>query len=307
MFEAWLRQLDEPEDPKLEGLTIFALLIPLQMATEYVCATLQAWDALEPSRFAAGAAPLAHGFDIPLRTFLLVLSIAAVLLVPAQLWPRTRRAGRIGALLLALSMVVATFPRTGNHLYLVAFVLTLCVRLEFSGPQMRDLLARSLRWVLVVVLFYSGLQKLAHGFYLDGQMLAYLGDRPGYAGLIELLTPAAEAQRIASLSRLGGGGPFSTDAPLLLLASNLTYVGEMGLPLLLLHPKTRRPAVVTTFGLILAIEIFAREVFFGLWFTALLLLFAKPTTYRRAFYAIAVLDVAMVLVRLGVFPEVAFT
>ncbi len=307
MIEAWLRQLDEPEDPKLEGLKFFTWLIPLQMATEYVCATLQAWDALDPSRFAAGAAPLAHGFAVPLRTFLLVLSLASVVLIPAQLWPKTRRVGRVLALVLAVSMVIATFPRSGNHLYLVAFVLALCVRLEFSGPQMRDLLARSLRWLLVVVLFYSGLQKLAHGFYLDGQMLAYLGDREGYAGLMALLTPEAEAQRIAAMPRLEGGGPFSTDAPLLLIVSNLTYVGEMGLPLLLLHPKTRRWAVLATFGLIVAIEIFAREVFFGLWFTALLLLFAKPATYRRAFVAVVVLDVAMILVRLGLLPEVKFT
>ncbi|MBV1859349.1 MAG: hypothetical protein KUG77_13115 [Nannocystaceae bacterium] len=307
MLEGWLRHLDEPDDPQLESLKVFCWLIPLQMATEYLCATLESWRALDATRFALGGSPLAHGFGVPLQTFFLVLSSAAIALIPLQLWSRGRRLGRLGALALALSIVVATFPRTGNHLYLVVVVVGLCVRLEFASDAMRDLLARSLRWVLIVVLFSSGLQKLAYGFYLDGQMLAYLGDRDGYSGLLSLLTPEGEAHRLATLPRVAGGGPFSSGAPLLLVASNLTYVAEMLLPLLLLYPKTRRLGVMAAFGLILVIEVFAREVFFGLWFTALLLLFVRPAVARGAFVAVVFVDVALVLVRLGILPEVLFT
>ncbi len=307
VFEAWLRHLDEPDDPKLESLKVFTALIPLQLATEYVCATLASWHSLDAGRFPTDGSPLAHGFGIPLQTFLLVLCCSAVVLIPVQLWSRSRRLGRLGALALALSMVVATFPRSGNHLYLVVVILGLCVRLEFGSDAMRDLLARSLRWILVVVLFYSGLQKLAHGFYLDGQMLAYLGDRDGYSGLLSLLAPEAEVHRLAALPRTQGGGPFSTTAPLLLVASNLTYVAEMALPFLLLSAKSRRFAVPATFGLILVIEVFAREVFFGLWFSALLLLFVRPAVARRALWVVVLTDVGLVLVRLGVLPEASFT
>ncbi len=306
VLESWLRQLENPDDPQLRGLSLFLRLIPLQLATEYVCAALASWASLDATRFVEGAAPRAYGFDVPLQAFLGVLATLAVLLVPLQLHPRTARVGRWAALALAVSLCVATFPRCGNHLYLVVIVLTLCVQLEFSGPDARDLLARSLRWILVVVFFYSGLQKLAHGFYLDGQMLAFLGNRTGFAELVSMLVPADEATRIAGLSRVAGGGPFSSTAPLLVAASNLTYVGEMFLPLLLLLPKTRRFAIPATFALILAIELFAREVFFGLWFTGLLLLYARPPTYRRAFVVVVALDVAMLLVRVGALPEVHF-
>jgi hypothetical protein len=58
------------------------------------------------------------------------------------------------------------------------------------------------------------------------------------------LIPAAEVARITALSVSDGAGPFRVSSTSFVVASNLAYLAELVLPLFLLVPSLRKPAVV---------------------------------------------------------------
>ena len=107
----------------------------------------------------------------------------------------------------------------------------------------RRLLLRAVRWTVVVVLFYSGLQKLIYGYYFHGQFLAYSLWRDSYrVGLQALLSPE-ELLRFTSYDRGVGSGPYLVSSPLFLALSNSIYLVELSHPSLV-QSATRRPAVM---------------------------------------------------------------
>jgi hypothetical protein len=63
----------------------------------------------------------------------------------------------------------------------------------FLDPRRSEeqrLYLRSVRWLVCVTLFYSGVQKAVHGYYSRGQFLLYsLGATPWFATVFELLIP----------------------------------------------------------------------------------------------------------------------
>jgi hypothetical protein len=65
-------------------------------------------------------------------------------------------------------------------------------------------------------------------------------------------------------------------------------------------------AVAAAVALLLAIEVAAREVFFGIVFANAILLFAPARVHRVALPAVAALLLMLVLSRLGIGPEVTF-
>ena len=68
---------------------------------------------------------------------------------------------------------------------------------------------------------------------------------------------------------------------MLLVASNVSYLGELLLPVALVWKRTRAYAVPAAFALFLLIEAGAREIFFGVLFLNLLLLFSERDWIRR--------------------------
>ena len=78
-----------------------------------------------------------------------------------------------GALCVMLALQWLVFPQTGNHSYLELWVLFLLV---FVGRSSRDegfVLLATLRWMVAIMVFYTGLQKVLHGTYFDAQFLAF--------------------------------------------------------------------------------------------------------------------------------------
>jgi hypothetical protein len=239
----------------------------------------------------------------------LLLGIIAV-----ELWERARRSsgedGYLAHLLLALlasfcaSAVIARraavpataiaaaivavdfawqFPATANHQYLQLLCLGLLLLLREGVDEEVRLLGVALRWLLVIGLFYAGLQKLLYGYYFEGEFLAFtIPQNPRFAWVLEPLMPAAEFDRIRSLSIVEGAGPFRVDSAGFIAASNLAYLAELALPLLLLIPRTRAVAVLLVVGYFGAIEAAAREVFFGGIMVGLALLFWPGDAIRRA-------------------------
>lgn len=176
---------------------------------------------------------------------------------------------------------VLLFPDASNHSFVEFLCLGAVTLLDLGNVEQRVILGRGLRGLLVIILFYSGLQKVLYGTYFDGQFLGHLiAAEDRFAYLFQWLLPGEE---FARLRGLGGfptvwgaplpDGSYRVDAPLLVACSNLTYIAEMGLAILLLIPRTRTPAVWGTVLLIVAIELGAREITFGVLMLNLVLLF----------------------------------
>jgi hypothetical protein len=227
---------------------------------------------------------------------------AAILAVP-----RLRRAGF--ALLAASHLVLlwSEFPSSGNHAYLELYVCLLAVLLRRDDPDEGLLELRALRWLAVIVLFWSGVQKLAHGYWVHGEYLVFSLGSETYRALLGWTLPADELARVALLSGQVGDGPYRvTGAPLLLLLANGTWIAEILLAAALVWRRTRGAALPLALLLLAGIEVVAREVFFGLVFASLLLLFAHGDRQSVARWLIAAALVVLALSRLGVLPEVTY-
>jgi hypothetical protein len=181
------------------------------------------------------------------------------------------------------------FPASANHHYLELLCLGLLLLLREEVEEEVRLLAVALRWLLVIGVFYAGLQKLLYGYYFGGEFLAFtIPQNPRFALVLEPLMSAAEFERIRALSIVEGAGPFRVDSPGFIAASNLAYLAELLLPLLLLLRRTRALGVLLVVGYFAVIETAAREVFFGGIMVGLALLFWPGEAIRRAlpiFYA----------------------
>ena len=92
----------------------------------------------------------------------------------------------------------------------------------------------------------------------------------------------------------------------LLLLSNGTWIAELGLAPALVWRRTRPLAVVLALLLLAAIELVAREVFFGLVFASLILLFAQHDRQSTARWLVASALLLLALSRLGMLPEVTY-
>jgi hypothetical protein len=267
-------------------LRAFQLILVLVIATEYWAKALSWWGRLEAADF------LALG--------------AVTLLGAAVVHGRRRRSAFAGLALLQIWYVWSEFPLAGNHRYLEAVFALLFALLNDQDAEERVLLLRSLRWLVIVVLFFSGLQKLVHGFYFRGQFLAYSLWRESFRPVLEPLLPATEYQRLTGYSGAVGDGPYLVDSPLFIATSNAVWIAEMALALLLIPRRTRTAACVVACVFMLATETAARELMFGVEFVCALLLFLRTDLLRRLVVPAAIILGLLILMRLGVLPEITF-
>lgn len=227
-------------------------------------------------------------------------------LAAAVLLGRFRRAAFAGLALLQAWWIVRFFPLAGNHRYLELILAVVFSALDERNDEHRRLQLRSVRFMVVVVLFYSGLQKLVWGYWTRGQFLAFAVNHEPFSAMLGWLFPADELVRLASYSGAIGDGPYLADAPLLIAASNLVWILEIGLALLLMLPLTRHRAWPIACLWVVCIELVARELMFGVEFCAALALFARGDRLTRWVVPIALFLGSLVLVRLGLLPEVLF-
>lgn len=235
---------------------------------------LLAWGAVRSWVWLAFDPPAATA---PLAASAVVLSVAAAL---AWVDRAEHHAARL-ALPALLVELAATLPLTPNHFFLELYAVAL---LALAGSAGRDapLVLSGLRWLVAIVLFHSGLQKLLYGHYLYGDFLAFMvgrGDR--FADLFRWMLPAAEVARLESYDPFrSGAGPYRVTQPFFVLVSNAVWIAELVLPFGLLARRTRLAAALAATALVVAIQLGAREAGFALLFVNLLLLFVPSRVAR---------------------------
>jgi len=182
---------------------------------------------------------------------------------------------------LVLVRVITTFPTSANHSFLELLLFSLAILCRSDRRAEQVLLLNGARWLVIIAMFFSGLQKLFHGGYFDGRFLAYMtaeSDRSVVSAWA--LSPEALAH-IKNLAGHVGTGPYAVREPLFVVMSNAVYVVEMLVGVLLLIPKGRKITVVAAIGLVLVIETTSREFTFGSVAMYLFLLFWPSDLGRR--------------------------
>ncbi len=229
--------------------------------------------------------------DPPTVGIAILASVAACAVVsPRFAVPATA----LTALVVAADFVLQ-FPGNPNHQYFQGVLLAFLLLLREDVDDEVSQLTRTLRWLLVVGLFWAGMQKVLHGYYFDGEFLAYaITQNDRFAVLLQHAMPAAEFERLRGMAIQQGAGPFRVDSLFFAVVSNLAYAAEIVLPVLLLLPRTRKLAVFATLAYFVAIEAAAREVFFGGIMAALALCFGPPI-WLLVFRPFAYLALALLL------------
>lgn len=200
----------------------------------------------------------------------------------------TRRGALIGpSLILVIKLIelVSAFPYTINHAY---FDVALLLLLALGAPPQRGGLhpLRAAQAGVVAVFFGAGIQKLMHGYYIDGQLLALraLYDEGGMGlRLRRLLSLVSDLLQLPSPPARALPKPsFITEAPVTLpgwvwsalcVISNGTWLAEVGFPMVALSSAKRRWAVLGLLGLEGVILILSGEASFGFTVVACLLSF----------------------------------
>jgi hypothetical protein len=202
-----------------------------------------------------------------------------------------------------LTVIAAEVPATGNHAYLELYFLLLLAFLRPDDADERRLLMRALRWLVCLVLFTSGLQKVVHGYYFRGQYLTHALWIETFRPVLVLLLSTEEYARLTAFPSEVGAGPYLSASPLLLLVSNAVWIAELTLPVLLLWPRARVIAIAGTLALLAGIEVAAREVFFGLVFTNGVLIFLPRPLGRWYVRLVVALLGGVLLAALGLTPD----
>jgi hypothetical protein len=186
------------------------------------------------------------------------------------------------ALLVLLSRHVSTFPVIANHTYLEAILLAFLCWIDRTEEEQRELFFQATRWLVVILFFYSGVQKAWYGEYFDGRFLAFLASQsPKTRTAFELLLPQAEFARLLSYRMQPGNGPFVVDSLFFKILSNGAWISEIAVALLLAFRRTRVLGIIFGVAMMFAIEFIARELIFGILVLSLLFLFATRDINRR--------------------------
>lgn len=212
-------------------------------------------------------------------------------------WPSLSRA----IALVAVSVeMTAQFPINSNHSWLECVLVGLLAATDFRRPEQRAMLVAVGRWLVVLVMFHSGLQKILHGTYFDGMYLATLANDDGFSALVKTVVGPAEHARLSAGLKQGSEGPFALSSALGVAVSNAVYVSELAVAALLFFERTRRLGAIAALLVLCVIEVLALEMTFGLLMLNLIALYL-PQRYRAgaavgAIIAYAGLALAQLLV-----------
>jgi len=242
-----------------------------------------------------------------LGRYAMTATLAAAGLVAWRL-PRHARAATWLALGVLSIKLAASFPATSNHFFIEYLCVALLALCDLDAADERALLLSGARCLTLIVLFWSGMQKVLYGTYFNASFLGFaISSKPSFAALFSWVVPAAEVARLRAVRPIGpGAGPFNIETPLALVMANGVYVFEMLAPLLLLIRRTRAAAAVATIAFVFCIEAGALELMFGALFLNLLLLFLPRPLNRTLLPGFAALYAVLIASRLGVLPRFWF-
>lgn len=206
--------------------------------------------------------------------------------------PRAKRHCLVASFGITSCWLFVATPHFANHLLLEWSVLLFLIVCR-NEP---DLALKALRWLIFIVLFHSGFQKLVIGQYFAGEFLAYnTATLANFTDFMGLFLSEGEFTRITAMAGRSGTGPYGVNDILFVAMSNAVWIGEMGIAILLIVPSTRRVAVFAAFALIASIELGAREAIFGFLFTSLILAFYPGRNGLALWPGLATLQLAAML------------
>ena len=169
---------------------------------------------------------------------ILICGISVIGLLPSYL-----RLAASAVSLLLLCELAFLFPLGANHRYVEIFCCVVLAVYSISDKTEAELMGTVLRFMAIAVLFYSGMQKLMHGWYFRGEMLTELVARRGeFTDVLGWTLPASELERIKLLGTVDyETGPFRPQgAPLFIFASNLVYITELLAAVMLFSRRFRK-------------------------------------------------------------------
>ena len=233
-------------------------------------------------------------------------TLVGIIAAVAALFTPLRRAAFAVLFVNLTTIVWRDFPATGNHAYLETMIAGFLALLDPDEEVERTAILRALGWTAIVVLLASGVHKLVQGYYFRGQYLAYATWIESFRTVIAPLAGPDEFVRFIKYSGVVGDGPYISKSPALLAASNLVYLAEIGLALMLIVRRTRTFAVLATVAMLVGIEVAAREFFFGMVFINLVMLLAPSDLHRRIEPFAMVALVALLVLRFVWAPEFKF-
>jgi len=236
--------------------------------------------------------------ETPLRLAAIVIGLVG--LAPGfGVW-----AARIGCFVIG-GEILNTLPEGTNHVAVELALLFFLGLLDERDEDEALLLLPAVRWFVAVFFLYTGVQKLLHGYYTQGQFLAFAaGTEDRFAALFRWFIPGEELARLQSYNEVVqatgeplqirpgvmrprvGAGPYIIDSFLFKALSNLVYVFEIAAGAALVVPRLRSLAALSIMVFVVFIELGARELTFGLLMMSLLLLFLKGAWNRRLFWLI---------------------
>lgn len=219
-------------------------------------------------------------------------------------WPRGRTWAPRLALPVLLLQLVWTLPLTNNHFFLELACVALLALVSADGDG-EELALDAIRWVTVLVLVHTGVQKVLHGLYFHGEFLAFMAARADrFADAFRWLVPADELARLARLAAepRAGAGPFRVDSTPFVVVANLVWIVEIVLGVLLVPRRTRTVAAIAALAFVLAIQLGARELGFALLFANLLLAFLPRAIGGAALTPLALLFAWAVAAAFGALP-----
>jgi hypothetical protein len=234
----------------------------------------------------------------------------AVLLAIAFALGWSGRAARAAAWLafaaLAASVAIA-FPENANHQFAELWLLSLFGLANHADPLQRRRLLQSARWLFAIGFFWAGLQKCLWGYYFRGEFLAQrIAIDPAFREVFAWLAPSAEIARLAALGDAEGSGPFRIDSLFFVVLSNGVWLGELAVAAALFVPRLRRLTVLAALLFLAAIELGARELFFGFLMANLALLWLGPRIHARALPGFLVVYAYLLGMALGWMPHWSF-
>lgn len=209
---------------------------------------------------------------------------------------------RVGFWLLSFEIFIT--PAMANHVFLEWGLVGLFAFLDVDEAEESTLLLGALRWIALIVLFYTGLQKLLYGDYFHGELLAWMiAQRPPFEEFFGWVLPSAEVARLGALDgETLGSGPYHADSWRLLAMSNAVWVTELVLPFAMAFRPTRVAATLAAAGFVVFIQLGAREVMFALLFAQVCLLMLPRDGYRWAAPAFGLAYLYLAGVLLGLWP-----
>lgn len=215
------------------------------------------------------------------------------------------RVATLGGLAFATWKWAAIFPHNSNHFFLEYMCLVFASLASWQREREEDLLVfvRAVRWLPVLVFFWTGVNKALYGTYFNG---AYLGSILPHSAFRFVFGFLMSGEELTRLLGTASPGPYAFESPLALLVSNAVWIGEIVAGALLLFARTRALGALLGIALLLGIELGARELMFGAVMTNMLGLYAPVSWSRRLLVGSALFYALLVATRLGWLPAWSF-